>query len=80
VRPTTKLTDRGTGNRPKVERSKIAEQTPCRKQGYSSRKMALERAAVARRETGEEIEAYKCRNGCHCWHIGHPPGSRERAS
>lgn len=47
--------------------------TLCGKLAYSSKKVALANAAHARRETGENIRAYKC-GPCHCWHIGHPPG------
>lgn len=56
-------------------RTKIITTTPCGKQGYTSRKVAKNRAAIARAETGEPIHAYRCA-GCHCWHIGHPPGWR----
>lgn len=45
----------------------------CGKRAYSSRKVALHAAAMARQIAGENIHAYKC-EPCHCWHIGHPPG------
>lgn len=60
-----------------VGRTKILRQTPCGKQGYTSRKLALHAAAIARNETGEPIHAYRCSVGCHCWHLGHPPGWRQ---
>lgn len=58
----------------KVRAVKVVPSRRCGKLAYSSKKLALSQAAIARRETGERIEAYKCRNGCHCWHLGHPPG------
>ncbi len=56
-------------------RTKIITQTACGKQGYTSRKVAKNRAAIARHETGEPIHAYKC-VACHLHHIGHPLGWR----
>lgn len=50
----------------------------CGKLAYTSRKRAKAAAAVNRREFGENVEAYKCPNGCHAWHIGHPPGLPRR--
>lgn len=47
----------------------------CPKIAYTRRKVALEQAGAQRRASGEWIEAYHCEWG-HCWHIGHPPGSR----
>lgn len=64
------------GERLRVRRSKVIEHTRCGKQGYTSRKIALGRAAVEARESGEDIRAYKCTAGCHLYHLGHPPGSR----
>lgn len=61
-----------------VVRSKVLRRTPCGKQGYSSRKIAAGRAAIVRRDHGEAVHHYHCRD-CHCWHIGHPPGSRSAA-
>lgn len=52
----------------------------CPKQGYTNRKAAATAAAFARRVSDEVIEAYRCRHGGHCWHIGHPPGSRSEAA
>lgn len=71
MRPVTRVAN-GTG---KVTRSKVVERTPCGKQGYSSKKLAKTNAAISARETGDLIEAYKCRAGCHCWHIGHMQGA-----
>jgi hypothetical protein len=68
-----KLHDHATGS--VYGTTKTIRDTPCGKQGYTSRKVALERAAIARRETGEPIQAYKC-TSCHLHHIGHPPGWR----
>lgn len=45
----------------------------CGKRAYSSRKLALHAAAMARKIAGENVHVYKC-GPCHCWHIGHPPG------
>lgn len=59
-----------------VTRTPIRRQTPCGKQGYSSKKIAKYHANVQRKATGEDIEAYRCwKPGCHCWHLGHRPGS-----
>lgn len=58
-----------------VGRTKVLKRTPCGKNGYTSRKLALAAAAAARRATGEPIDAYKCTR-CHLHHIGHPPGWR----
>jgi hypothetical protein len=63
-----------------ISKSKVADRSRCGKQAYSSRKIAKQRAAFSSKMTGEKIEAYKCRNGCHAWHLGHPPGSREAAA
>lgn len=65
----------------KVSRSKVARRGKCGcpKAAYSSRKIAAARAAQARRERGELILPYRCPHGGHCWHIGHPPGSRSGA-
>lgn len=48
----------------------------CGKVSYSSRKIAISVAKRTSREKGELIEAYKCKRGCHAWHLGHPIGSR----
>lgn len=45
----------------------------CGKLAYSGRKVAAMQAAIARRDTGENIRHYKCVD-CHAWHIGHPGG------
>lgn len=45
----------------------------CGKLAYSGRKVAAMQAAIARRDTGENIRHYKC-CFCHAWHIGHPGG------
>lgn len=58
----------------RVVRTKVVRTSPCGKHAYTSRKIALEVAGAQRRATGENIQAYKCRRGCHCFHIGHPPG------
>lgn len=60
--------------------SKVIRDAPCTcgKQGYTSRKVALEYAAIARRDYGEPIHAYRCTRGGHCWHLGHPPGWRSQ--
>jgi hypothetical protein len=73
VRPVTRVA-MATG---KVTRTKVIDRPPCgcAKQGYTSRKLAKTNAAIASRETGDLIEAYKCREGGHCWHIGHALGS-----
>jgi hypothetical protein len=57
-----------------VAKSKIVPLTPCGKAGYTNRKIAAQAAAKVRRETGEPVEPYHCDEGCHCLHIGHPPG------
>lgn len=49
----------------------------CPKKAYSNQKEARAQAKIATKKTGETIEAYHCRRG-HCWHIGHPIGSRPR--
>lgn len=49
----------------------------CQKFAYTSRKVALGAAALARLETGETIHAYRCEEG-HCFHIGHPIGTNGR--
>lgn len=47
----------------------------CGKQGYTSKKVAKMHAAIARRDFGEPIIAYRCTAPrAHWWHIGHPPG------
>lgn len=48
----------------------------CRKQCYTSKKIAKARAVAVSKEIGEPIHAYKC-VPCHAWHIGHPPGWKE---
>lgn len=45
--------------------------SPCGELAYVGRKVAAMQAAIARRDTGENIWHYKCHN-CHAWHIGHP--------
>lgn len=54
--------------------TKIIPNTACGKRGYTCRKVAAAMAARARSESGEPIEPYRCEHGCHCFHIGHPPG------
>jgi hypothetical protein len=77
VRPKRRIdVDSGASYRVKVQR----EGRRCPKMAYSSRKIAAEVAHRATRATGEQIEAYHCVVGCHCWHVGHPPGSRLAAS
>ena len=49
----------------------------CPKLAYTSKKRAKAHAAAQTRASGELITAYHCLAG-HCWHIGHPPGSRAR--
>ena len=49
----------------------VVAQSYCGKLSYVTRKLAATVAAVQRKETGEEIYAYKCDRGCHAWHIGH---------
>lgn len=58
--------------------TKVIDRTPCGKQGYTSRKVALERAAIERQASGLPLAAYKCTDGCHVWHIGTPSGYRYR--
>lgn len=61
--------------------SKVVYNPPCGcgKFGYTGRKVALHAAAIARRDTGEPIDAYRCvKRGSHVWHIGHPPGWRQQ--
>ena len=64
----------------KLERTHAVPSERCGKLAYSSRKVAKMYARFQSRETGEMIEAYRCVRGCHCWHIGHPPGSREQVA
>lgn len=45
----------------------------CGKLAYATMKRAKNAAAIARRDTGETIEAYHCWSPCHAFHIGHPP-------
>lgn len=59
-----------------MRRSRIARSSTCGKIAYSSRKEAAAAAKAQTRATGELIEAYHCRRGCHAHHIGHPPGTR----
>lgn len=68
MKPVRRISGRGHVTVVKAARSPV-----CGKLAYSSKKVALATAAHARRETGENIRAYKC-GPCHCWHIGHPPG------
>lgn len=63
-----------------VIRSKVARATACGKQGYSSRKLAKSTAKIQAKATGEDLQAYHCPRGCHCWHIGHPPGSKNQVA
>lgn len=72
MRPRT-ITDPATG---KVTRTKVTPRSACGKFAYSSRKIAAAAAKAQTRNTGEYIVAYRCKRGCHCWHVGHPPGSR----
>jgi hypothetical protein len=58
----------------KITRSTLIPHTPCGKHGYTARKVAAAAAKRSSNWTGERIEAYRCTRGCHCWHIGHPPG------
>ena len=64
----------------KLERTHAVPSARCGKLAYSSKKVAKMYAAAQTRSSGEHIEAYRCIRGCHCWHIGHPPGSREQAA
>lgn len=50
----------------------------CQKFAYASRKAAYASARTQSRMTGENIQAYHC-FACHCYHIGHPSGSRRHA-
>ncbi len=68
MKPATHVDQQG-----RVHRSKTITHTPCDKQGYTSRELAATAAAIRRLATGDNITAYKCRDGCHCWHIGHTP-------
>lgn len=45
----------------------------CGKLAYATMKRAKEAAAIARRDTGDDIRAYHCWSQCHAFHIGHPP-------
>lgn len=76
MKPARKVNDAGKVH--KLRRSK-PRRCWCQKLAYSSRKDALNQAAIARRDSGEDIRAYKCPYG-HCWHIGHPPGVKEATS
>lgn len=49
----------------------------CGKQTYSSKKLAKAVAKAQSRATGEPIEAFHCFRA-HGYHLGHPPGWRER--
>ncbi len=60
-----------------VIRRKTVPSDRCGKQAHSSRKIAAAAAKRASKESGERIEVYHCRRGCHAWHIGHPPGTKE---
>lgn len=71
-----KLHDHSTGAVYGTTKVILNPRCGCGKQGYTSRKVALEKAAIARRETDEPIQAYRCTRGGHCWHLGHPPGWR----
>lgn len=44
--------------------------THCPKQRYTTRKRALNAAAISTHRSGEKIDAYKC-DLCRAWHIGH---------
>lgn len=58
----------------RVHRQHTIAHSPCGKQAYTSRKLAATAAAQARKATdGDDIRAYRCIDGCHCWHIGHRP-------
>lgn len=70
MRPRT-VVDTNTG---RVRRTPVVRDTPCGKNGYTSRKLAAAVAKRASKQTGETIEAYRCPHGCHVWHVGHPPG------
>lgn len=65
-----KIRAQGDGS---VHTVKMVMSSRCGKNGYSSRKLALHAAAMARKIAGENVHVYKC-GPCHCWHIGHPPG------
>lgn len=63
-------------DRDKVHRHhQVHARCRCPKLAYTSRKRAKAAAAAQTRNTGELITAYHCGSG-HCWHIGHPPGTR----
>lgn len=68
MQPHVEIGDDGKVYRHKVTKSR------CGKNAYTSRKLALSAAAIARKTTGEDIRAYKCPYGCHAWHQGHPAG------
>lgn len=63
------------GERPKIARAKSEMCYRCGKLAYVSKKIAAQKAAVARSASGENVVAYHSKP-CHCWHIGHPPGTR----
>lgn len=73
MRPSTQV-DPDTGY---VSRSPVARRgrCGCPKLAYASRKLAKAAAKRHQRGTGELIHAYHCEAG-HCWHVGHPVGSR----
>lgn len=67
----------------KAHRTRVLTRTACGKNGYTTKKLAKQVAAMQRKDSGEPIFAYRCPHGCHVWHIGHPPGwrrNRERVA
>lgn len=63
--------------RQKVSKPAVTWSERCKKMSYSKHKIAKHQASIQRRNSGEEIEAYRCQRGCCAWHIGHPPGTRD---
>lgn len=61
----------------RVTRLRVVPDSACGKKIYTTRKIALQVAAIARKERGENVHAYHC-FPCHGWHIGHPPGAPRR--
>jgi hypothetical protein len=60
----------------KVERPGTVWSEACKKFAYPNKKIAKYQASIQAKNSGEQIEAYRCTRGCRAWHIGHPPGTR----
>lgn len=53
------------------EKAKYYYRSCGKKKGYANKNVAKYIAAIQRKETEEDIQAYKCTFGRH-YHIGHP--------